>query len=1390
MSWTPRESAFIAGGVGVWTYDSPAYSRGTFSNNFAPAYNPASLRCIGAIILALKPSAHSVPAFVQGAAPTPANTSVSTFSGTFPNPVTTGNCLVIAIWFNDGISETVSDSLGNTYTLVVGRETPDFTVSRIAVYVCPNCAGGSCDVTYTPNNPVSNAAIAIHEYSGVASLSPVDVSAAATVSLFAWGAADASITTTGSNELLFAVTGEHLYYPPVPPPAGGNPLAPPFLTPSWLIINEPSTGFTDRTNYLYRGEKNNHGWSMELRQRGQATVPLWIPAGDTYAPTRGTPIYLFDQTLVGGYTLAFAGLIQDIQYKWSGTAGNRICTFTAVSLESVFDTVYADGTDQFVDQTCGAIVSALCTKYEHGCPVSLGTISAGVAVPLFVPQKGQRLSELFNQLASTSAFTWGVNPQTQQLYFAEPSVIPAPFTVGNANVLWDSFNWKVNGADYRNRQGIKLSDTAFPQSGEFFAGTGQQSFTLMRPVKQVVSAYVTLSSPSYATGTFSGQPSPSDTVTIGPADTGFSPGTYLLGTVIVVDGYVQQCTFAGTAATTPVFSTVTGGTSTGTVAIFTCLGPYGVGAGVQASSTYTFVAALDNTQPFEVLIGATLAETVQNLVDAINAAAPYGGPPATKGKGLTISLPTWEGAQVNATYISGTQIKVTNKQAASVGVSDLTTTSSAFSWSSAHTTGGNFPQGSVGPNEPATISISVYAVGTSTAAPGLAYQEGSAEISLATPLNSGTNLNVWYTRADGGSIEVENTALVTALAGITHGTGKFQQFTDQSSQGLVSTSALAGLQFAQQILEAYSATPTSFDFKTYSPGLFPGMSLVVSLTLPTGGTAILNGTWVIQSVEAELIPAKPFFGKWGHYRYTIKCVDIQEIASYLDFWEGLGGGSSAGSGGSGALVATSGGALSTAGPTLQLQTNGTANGSQALLNLVPGAHIAITDNGSGDITVTGTTPLSTKGDVYVYGTSATRLPVGSDGRVLTSDSTANNGVSWQPPSAGTVTHAGGPLTSGLPVFGNGTNDIEAGTKRGNTTVAQMADVTTNPATGNVAMFDGNGNIKDAGVFPTQTATSVSHEFLTAYNATTGTFTLAQPTEADLSLSNITTNDVSITKHGFAPKAPNDATKYLDGTGNYSAPPVAAVPGGAASKTASYAAIAGDNSKILSFNSASPTTLTLRSPPPSATWNIEVQNIGSGVLTVSPNGLTLDGSSASVTLSQTQGLYVSTDGSNYFTERGLGTVSQLTTLGDILAFSTVPARQGVGANGTCLQADSTQSTGIKWALQPYDVTFAYPGAPPNATVLQLICFRLAVAMSGNFAGSTGHCGGNPTSTAVYTVYKNASPIGTVTIATSGGFTFATTSGAAQSFVAGDTLSILTPAADATLSSVTMTFAGTR
>lgn len=46
-------------------------------------------------------------------------------------------------------------------------------------------------------------------------------------------------------------------------------------------------------------------------------------------------------------------------------------------------------------------------------------------------------------------------------------------------------------------------------------------------------------------------------------------------------------------------------------------------------------------------------------------------------------------------------------------------------------------------------------------------------------------------------------------------------------------------------------------------------------------------------------------------------------------------------------------------------------------------------------------------------------------------------------------------------------------------------------------------------------------------------------EGGLALTDITTNNASTSKHGFAPKYPDDATKYLDGTGAYTVPAGAA-----------------------------------------------------------------------------------------------------------------------------------------------------------------------------------------------------------------------------------------------------------
>lgn len=161
----------------------------------------------------------------------------------------------------------------------------------------------------------------------------------------------------------------------------------------------------------------------------------------------------------------------------------------------------------------------------------------------------------------------------------------------------------------------------------------------------------------------------------------------------------------------------------------------------------------------------------------------------------------------------------------------------------------------------------------------------------------------------------------------------------------------------------------------------------------------------------------------------------------------------------------------------------------------------------------------------------------------------------------------------------------------------------------------------------------------------------------------------------------------------------AASGGVSVKTTNYTAVAADSGTLLSFNSGSTLTLTLPAAPPSANWRIAVQNVGAGVLTVSRNSLNIDAAAANLTLSQASGVLIYTDGTNYFTERGVGAAgytSPLTTKGDLFGHSTVDARIPVGTNGQTLVADSTQALGVKWAdrISTAGITIDGGGSTPT------------------------------------------------------------------------------------------------
>lgn len=67
----------------------------------------------------------------------------------------------------------------------------------------------------------------------------------------------------------------------------------------------------------------------------------------------------------------------------------------------------------------------------------------------------------------------------------------------------------------------------------------------------------------------------------------------------------------------------------------------------------------------------------------------------------------------------------------------------------------------------------------------------------------------------------------------------------------------------------------------------------------------------------------------------------------------------------------------------------------------------------------------------------------------------------------------------------------------------------------------------------------------------GTLDYYAPSDAELSTTNITTNNATTSKHGFLPILSNVATQYLDGTGAWSVPPSSSLAVSAAPNTANY-----------------------------------------------------------------------------------------------------------------------------------------------------------------------------------------------------------------------------------------------
>jgi hypothetical protein len=142
--------------------------------------------------------------FVQGNYATP-QTPQSTVSVPFTAAQGSGDLNIVVVGWNDSTATvgTVTDSSGNVYQLAVGPTVYSGAATQ-AIYYAANIVGAAANaniVRVAFNGSAVAADIRILEYSGIATTSPLDVSAAAIGSSST--ASSGAATTTNANDLIF-----------------------------------------------------------------------------------------------------------------------------------------------------------------------------------------------------------------------------------------------------------------------------------------------------------------------------------------------------------------------------------------------------------------------------------------------------------------------------------------------------------------------------------------------------------------------------------------------------------------------------------------------------------------------------------------------------------------------------------------------------------------------------------------------------------------------------------------------------------------------------------------------------------------------------------------------------------------------------------------------------------------------------------------------------------------------------------------------------------------------------------------------------------------------------------------------------------------------------------
>ncbi len=442
--------------------------------------------------------------------------------------------------------------------------------------------------------------------------------------------------------------------------------------------------------------------------------------------------------------------------------------------------------------------------------------------------------------------------------------------------------------------------------------------------------------------------------------------------------------------------------------------------------------------------------------------------------------------------------------------------------------------------------------------------------------------------------------------------------------------------------------------------------------------------------------------------------------------------------------------------------------TDASKNLTSTGTVAIAQGGTGQTTQTtafnALSPLTTKGDLIVYdGTNNIRLPVGgTNGQMLSVDSTQTAGIKWITPNAGTVTSVSGSGgTTGLTLTGGPITSSGTLTLGGTLGVA-------NGGTGDTTLTN-HGVLVGAGTSAvTQLAAAAAGTLLSGQGASTDpsftatpTLGVAGTTLGTLSLSGNTSGTIAIKPQAAAgtynfnlPTTAGTSGQPLLSGGGVGSPMTFGTLGVAAggtglttfggTNTILFTTAADTLSNITTANNGILITSGAGVPSISSTLPSAVQgNItGTGTLTSGATGAGFTLNFGTSTLSGA--VPIANGGTGQTTAiTGFNALSPLTTKGDILTRdATNNIRLGVGTNGQVLSADSTQTSGLKW-ISPTSGTVTSVDVSGDSTGLTFtggpITSSGTITMGGTLGLTNGGTNNSLTASNGGVVYSDASKL---------------------------------------------------